>query len=180
MTVVGTLAPARAARGRALLWAAFVAGAALLGGAGGVLAHLATSGGPVPLRLPELHGQVSWDPGARPAPSLAVRDAAGAVVPLASLRGHTVVLAVEPDRCGAACASLRGAVATIVRALPPAQRPLVVSVAGSVAARRLGRSPHVPLVYLLDRSGDLRTGYLFPFAPAFVQDDLQALALEGR
>ena len=33
-------------------------------------------------------------------------------------------------------------------------------------------------MYLVDRHGDERTGYLFPFAPAFLQGDLQVLATE--
>jgi hypothetical protein len=32
------------------------------------------------------------------------------------------------------------------------------------------------LVLLVDRSGDVRTGYTFPFAPAFVEGDLRTLA----
>ena len=37
---------------------------------------------------------------------------------------------------------------------------------------------HTLVAYLLDRHGDERTAYLFPFAPAFVQDDLARLAAE--
>jgi hypothetical protein len=40
------------------------------------------------------------------------------------------------------------------------------------------RGTRTPVVYLVDRHGDERTGYLFPFAPAFVQGDLHALAME--
>jgi hypothetical protein len=32
------------------------------------------------------------------------------------------------------------------------------------------------LVLLVDRRGDIRTGYAFPFAPAFVEGDLRTLA----
>jgi hypothetical protein len=32
------------------------------------------------------------------------------------------------------------------------------------------------LVLLVDRSGHVRTGYTFPFAPAFVEGDLRTLA----
>jgi len=37
---------------------------------------------------------------------------------------------------------------------------------------------HTLVAYLLDRHGDERTAYLFPFAPAFVQHDLARLAAE--
>jgi len=37
---------------------------------------------------------------------------------------------------------------------------------------------HTLVAYLLDRRGDERTAYLFPFAPAFVQHDLTLLAAE--
>jgi cytochrome oxidase Cu insertion factor (SCO1/SenC/PrrC family) len=37
---------------------------------------------------------------------------------------------------------------------------------------------HTLVAYLVDRHGDERTAYLFPFAPAFVQDDLARLAAE--
>lgn len=37
---------------------------------------------------------------------------------------------------------------------------------------------HTIVAYLLDRHGDERTAYLFPFAPAFVQHDLARLAAE--
>lgn len=37
---------------------------------------------------------------------------------------------------------------------------------------------HTLVAYLLDRNGDERTAYLFPFAPAFVQHDLARLAAE--
>ena len=32
------------------------------------------------------------------------------------------------------------------------------------------------LILVVDRSGDVRTGYAFPFAPVFVTDDLEVLA----
>jgi hypothetical protein len=32
------------------------------------------------------------------------------------------------------------------------------------------------LLLLVDRRGDVRTGYSFPFAPAFVEGDLRTLA----
>lgn len=38
---------------------------------------------------------------------------------------------------------------------------------------------HTLVAYLVDRRGDERTAYLFPFPPAFVQGDLARLAREG-
>ena len=37
---------------------------------------------------------------------------------------------------------------------------------------------HSLAVYLLDRHGNERTGYLFPFQPPFVQRDLRTLSAE--
>jgi hypothetical protein len=110
------------------------------------------------LVLPELHGQVSWAPGARPAPPLAT---------LRRLRGHTVVLALVRPGCPG-CAQLRAELASVIRRLPSSDRPGLV----------FARGQRTPVVYLLDRRGDERTGYLFPFAPAFLQGDLQTLATE--
>ena len=137
---------------------ALLVAAAVLGVAGGVLVHSLTSAAAPRLALPELHGERSWAPGARPAPALpAVR----------ALRGRTVVLTLAAPRCPG-CAQLRQELASIVRRLPAGERPGLV----------FARGPRTPVVYLIDRRGDERTGYLFPFAPAFVQGDLAVLATE--
>lgn len=39
-----------------------------------------------------------------------------------------------------------------------------------------GDIPHTEAVYLIDRAGDERSAYLYPFMPAFVRHDLGALA----
>jgi hypothetical protein len=127
--------------------AALVAAAAL-GALGAAVAHayLARS---VPLALPALHGQVSWAPGSRLAP---------ASVP----RGRTAVLVFVARGCTACLAELR----FVVDRLPAPIRPLVVR---HVVKRD-------SLVLLVDRRGHIRTGYTFPFAPAFVEGDLRTLA----
>ena len=42
-----------------------------------------------------------------------------------------------------------------------------------------GDISHTDALYLIDRHGDERSGYLFPFIPRFVALDLRALAREG-
>jgi len=127
---------------------AALAAAAALGAVGATVAHavLARSAPPA---LPQLHGQVSWPPGTRLAPT---------TVP----RGRTAVLAFVTPGCTGCLAELRFA----VDRLPVSIRPTVV--------RRVVKRDS--LVLLVDRSGDVRTGYTFPFAPAFVEGDLRTLA----
>ena len=127
--------------------AALVAAGAL-GALGAAVAHayLARNAPPA---LPALHGQVSWAPGARPAP---------ASVP----RGRTAVLVFIARGCTGCLAELRFA----VDQLPAPMRPVMV--------RRVVTRDS--LILLVDRSGDVRTGYTFPFAPAFVEGDLRTLA----
>jgi len=137
---------------------AILAAAVALGVAGGALAYALRSSAAPSLALPELHGTMSWAPGARPAPPLTA---------LRRLRGRTAVLVLARPGC-AGCAQLREELASVIRRLPTAARP------GLVVARGAAR----PVVYLVDRRGDERTGYLFPFAPAFVEGDLRALAAE--
>lgn len=135
-----------------------LAAAVALGVAGGTLLHSLGSSAAPRLALPELHGQQTWGPDARPAPALPA---------LRRLRGRTVVLALAARGCPG-CAQLRAELASLVRRLPPAARPGLV----------FARGPRTPVVYLIDRRGDMRTGYFFPFAPAFVEGDLRALASE--
>ncbi len=45
-----------------------------------------------------------------------------------------------------------------------------------VAPPRGGDIVHTEAIYLLDRRGDERSGYLYPFAPRFVSSDLRVLA----
>jgi hypothetical protein len=123
-----------------------VAISAVLGAVGAAVAH-AFAGGGTTLALPQLHGQVTWKPGARRVD-----------VP----RGRTAVLAFVAPGCTGCLAELRYA----VDRLPASLRPLVV--------RHVVKSDS--LVLLVDRNGWVRTGYTFPFAPAFVEGDLRTLA----
>jgi len=127
---------------------AALAAAAALGAVGATVAHAYLTRS-APPALPALHGQVSWAPGARPAP---------AGVP----RGRTAVLVFVAHRCTGCLAELRFA----IDRLPASIRPVVV--------RRIVKRDS--LVLLVDRSGHIRTGYTFPFAPAFVEGDLRTLA----
>jgi hypothetical protein len=127
---------------------AALAAAAALGATGAAVAHAFVVGG-ASLALPELHGQVTWAPGLRPAP---------AGIP----RGRTAVLVFVAPRCTGCLAELRFA----VRRLPASIRPTVVRHAVTRDS----------LILLVDRDGDVRTGYTFPFAPAFVEGDLRTLA----
>jgi len=47
-----------------------------------------------------------------------------------------------------------------------------------VAPPRDGDIAHTEALYLIDRRGDERSGYLYPFVPSFVTLDLRALANE--
>lgn len=125
-----------------------VAAAAALGVAGATVAHAVGAHGSPPPALPELHGQVSWAPGARRAP---------VSVP----RGRVAVIALLAPRCRDCVDELRFTLGQMAAA----SRPLVVRRAID------GRS----LLLLVDRNGNVRTGYAFPFAPAFVEADLRTL-----
>ena len=127
---------------------AALAAAAALGAVGATVAH-AYLGRSAPPALPQLHGQVSWAPGIRLAPT---------PVP----RGRTAVLVFVTPSCTGCLAELGFA----VDRLPASIRPTVV--------RHIVKRDS--LVLLVDRSGDVRTGYTFPFAPAFVEGDLRTLA----
>jgi hypothetical protein len=127
---------------------AILAAATALGVAGAAVAHAVLARGTT-LRLPELHGQVMWAAGAQHAP---VR------VP----RGRPAIVAYVAPACSACRAELRFTLAQ----LPAGLRVDVVRLTTH------GRS----LLLLVDRRGDVRTGYTFPFAPAFVEGDLRTLA----
>lgn len=185
-----------------------VAAAAVCGIAAGV-AIAAIDRQAATVKLPELHGQASWPAGARPAP---VRG-------LPSLRGHTSVVTFMDPRCTSICPIEGRQLASILRRLPEASRPVLVLVSVNPqaterdalrASREWQLAPlhprwvlgthatlskvwaayhvhvrptkgdilHTLVAYLLDRSGNERTAYLFPFAPAFVQHDLTWLAAE--
>jgi hypothetical protein len=120
--------------------------AAALGAIGAAVAH-AVVGRHATLALPQLHGQVTWTQGTR-----------HAQVP----PGRTAVLVFLAPGCTGCLGELR----YVIHRLPASIRPAVVQ----HAVKRDS------LVLLVDRRGDVRTGYTFPFAPAFVEGDLRTLA----
>lgn len=129
-------------------FASAVAAAAALGAAGAAVAHAVLTRSTT-LALPELHGQVSWARGERASP-------------VAVPRGRTAVVAYVRQGCKGCLAELR----FTLDQLPPGLRPVVVR------RTAIGHS----LLLLVDRAGSVRTGYTFPFAPAFVEGDLRTLA----
>ncbi|HEY4411403.1 MAG TPA: hypothetical protein VGN06_00270 [Gaiellaceae bacterium] len=128
--------------------ATILAAAAVLGVAGAAVAHAVLARGTI-LALPSLHGQVTWPTGSHPSP-------------VAVPKGRTAVVAYVARGCKGCLAELR----FTLRQLPQRVRPLVV--------RRVATGHS--LLLLVDRRGDVRTGYTFPFAPAFVEGDLRTLA----
>lgn len=209
--------------------AAVMAVAVVAGIAAGAGAHLLLAGGSAPttpatvLHHGPLDGQATWAAGARPAPAIArLRDQTGARFSLASLRGRTVAIQFFDSHCKSACPLDGRAFAASERALPAAQRPVLVVVSVNptdtrASVRRAIRSwglaglapwhwlmgshaqlapvwaayhifvkpsrgdiSHTEALYLLDRRGDERSGYLFPYLPASVRHDMRVLAgIEG-
>jgi protein SCO1 len=196
--------------------AALAIALAALGGTGvALVAHLALGSAEAGLALPQLHGQVSWPAGARPAPPFELRDQNGRVVALPRLRDRPVLLTFLDSRCVEQCPLAGRQLGIMLRGMAPADRPtlLIVSVdpAGDTPAsirramtawelagpyrwhwlrgskselatvwREYGitEEPSSIALYLIDRRGFERTGYLFPFLPNFVELDLQTLARE--
>jgi cytochrome oxidase Cu insertion factor (SCO1/SenC/PrrC family) len=213
---------------RAARQLAAVLAIATLGGVGaGAGAHLLLSSGTAPAAATAargpLDGQARWAAGARPAPAInALRDQTGARFNLSSLRGRTVAIEFWDSHCKSACPLAGRALAASERALPVAQRPVLVVVSvnpqdtgasvraalrswglaglapwhwlmGSHAqlapvwrAYRIFVKPtrgditHTEALYLLDRRGDERSGYLFPYLPSAVRHDMRALAPRNR
>jgi cytochrome oxidase Cu insertion factor (SCO1/SenC/PrrC family) len=76
-----------------------------------------------------LQGQATWPPGAREAPAITtLRDQTGHLFALRSLRGHTVEMVFFDSYCHQACPLEGRALAAAERALPRAQRPVLVAV----------------------------------------------------
>ena len=143
---------------RVPIGAAALGAVVLLGALAGAIGHLYAAQTPATPRLPELHGEVTWTPGSRVAPSSAAHDR------------PTIVAFL-----GRGCAPCRALLRRIVRRLPETERPVVVIAAPSAAAA-YGVAPGHRLLVLVDRFGNERTGYTFPFASAFVEGVLRTLA----
>jgi cytochrome oxidase Cu insertion factor (SCO1/SenC/PrrC family) len=169
-----------------------------------------------------LAAPATWAAGARPAPAIArLRDQRGGRFSLAALRGRTVAITFFDSHCRQECPLAGRALAVAEKALPRAQRPVVVVVSVNPldtpastrhAVRRWGLAPlapwywlrgtpahlasvwrayrivvrpadgditHTEALYLLDRHGDERAGFLYPYLPAQLTHDLRALAPRG-
>jgi hypothetical protein len=138
-----------------------IAVAGALGAAGALLVHSYRFQHTTPA-LPTLHGEATWAPGSRP-------------VPAPPHLGRTTVVAFV----GSGCDWCLQDVHRIVRRLPVADRPAIVR-APPGAAARYGVKPGRRVLVLVDKNGDERTGYTFPFVPPFVEGDLRTLAAEHR
>jgi cytochrome oxidase Cu insertion factor (SCO1/SenC/PrrC family) len=172
-----------------------------------------------------MHGEAAWATGTRLAPTIdTLRDQYGKPFSLASLRGRNVAIVFFDSHCRTSCPLEGHALSAAERALPRAQRPVLVAVSvntqdtpksAAAAARAWGLSQlapwywlmgtrrqlapvwasyhiyvsphlvdgdieHTEALYLVDRKGDERTAYLWPFAPRFVTTDLRTLAARGK
>jgi protein SCO1/2 len=171
-----------------------------------------------------LYGQAVWAPGTRPAPPTdTLADQTGRRFALSSLRGRTVAVVFFDSHCNQECPLQGRELAAAERALPAAQRPVLVavsvnpadtpaSVRAAARAWRLasvaqwhwlmgsrpalapvwrayhiyvgkasgGDIPHTEALVLVDRRGNERSGYLYPFKQGFVTHDLVVLARERR
>jgi cytochrome oxidase Cu insertion factor (SCO1/SenC/PrrC family) len=113
-------------------WAGLVVGLASAIGIGtGVGLHVLDSHASPPATagtLPSFHGQAVWGPGERVAPGFALHDQTGASVSLAALRGRPVLLTFLDSQCKQECPIQGRQLASILRRLPAAQRPVLVVV----------------------------------------------------
>jgi protein SCO1 len=198
-------------------WVVSVGAAAVVGVAIGVAFHGRLLGNAN--AAPPLHGQATWQSGARPAPAFTLHDQDGKPLSLAALRGRPVALTFMDSLCKGACPLEGRMLAATARALPAASRPRIVIVsvdpagdtqqttrhalakwslpAGTTwlrgthaelakvwAAYQIDVIPvkgdiaHSSAVYLIDKRGDERAGFLMPFAPSSVIDDLKVLGRE--
>lgn len=108
--------------------AAAVAARALLGGSSQPAAQLA-SGSSIGRHVDGLHGEATWAAGVRPAPPITtLTDQTGARFSLASLHGRTVAIEFFDSHCTQECPLAGRALAASERALPAAQRPVLVVV----------------------------------------------------
>jgi cytochrome oxidase Cu insertion factor (SCO1/SenC/PrrC family) len=122
--------PLRGARIVALGLAAVVLATAVVIGVRQV-----ASGGTARLPAQIVHGRngmlgpASWAAGVRPAPQITgLSDQSGHPFSLASLHGHTVAIAFFDSHCHAECPLEGRALAAAERALPRAERPVLVAV----------------------------------------------------
>jgi cytochrome oxidase Cu insertion factor (SCO1/SenC/PrrC family) len=146
-------------------------------------------------------GSLRWTLHGAPAPALDLPDQTGQKTTIAALRGHVVLLTFLDSKCTNLCPIEGTQLAQVQRRLPATDRPerwllgtrrtlapvwsayhigvrfshgravqtgkTTIRVAGSVA--------HTIALYLIDRRGRERFGYLPPFQPAVVAKQVAAL-----
>src|SRR5947209_14580118 len=103
MASAGAGAPARPwPAGPSVARVLLVAGTiGIAAGLGLAVLHSGTTSRPA---APALHGEATWPAGVRPAPALVgLRDQTGRPFSLASVHGHTAVIAFLDSHCTAAC-----------------------------------------------------------------------------
>jgi protein SCO1/2 len=81
----------------------FILCAAIIGIAIGVAAALLHSSDRPEAQPSPLQAQITWAPGTKPAPGLALHDQSGTTISLRSLRGHVVLLTFLDSRCRREC-----------------------------------------------------------------------------
>jgi len=118
--------------------AAVLAVAVLLGVAAAAAAHfIFAKTAPAPATVSSrfgLDGQATWAAGARPAPPITgLHDQTGQVFSLASLRGRTIAMTFFDSHCTQECPLEGRALAAAERALPAAERPVLVAVSVNLA-----------------------------------------------
>ena len=104
--------------------------AVVVGAGGGALIRVLTGSDTAAAKpsLPSLHGQAVWQAGARRAPNVSLHDQTGRMVTLASLRGTPVVLTFLNSQCKSSCPIAGRQLGSVLRRLPPTQRPTLVIV----------------------------------------------------
>ncbi len=128
----------RSATARPVRIAAVLLAAALIGLGVGFAVHRLAAGGAASQATPSqvsastrfgMHGEAAWAAGTRPAPPITtLRDQTGRLFSLSALRGRTVVVTFFDSHCNQACPLEGRALASAERALPAAQRPVLVVV----------------------------------------------------
>jgi cytochrome oxidase Cu insertion factor (SCO1/SenC/PrrC family) len=78
----------------------------------------------------------TWEAGKRAAPALALRDAAGSPLSLASLRGRPVIVTFIDPLCRDYCPIEAQHLNTVVQSLPAGQKPAIVAVSVNTAGNK--------------------------------------------
>ncbi len=132
-----------------------------------------------------MHGEAAWAEGTQPAPMInTLRDQTRQLFSLTSLRGRSVAIVFFDSHCHQECPLEGRKLAAAEQLLSPAKRPVLVALAPVWAAYHIHVSPHpvdgdieqTEAVYLVDRRGYMRSGYMYPFVSGFVTSDLRTIA----